>query len=88
MAYESQRCPGCKSYDSLVPLDKERRHVTWDGGVKVEVVQYRCRVCASVDTIRRDVSEAHKDVKPVTGHASWSDGRMYAGHHLIEELEV
>jgi hypothetical protein len=88
LAYESRQCPGCRSYDSLVPLEKELRHVTWEDGSKIEVVQYRCRVCASVDTIRRDVSEAHKDVKTVTGHAAWSDGRMYAGHSLIENEEA
>jgi len=89
MAYESQQCPGCRNFGTLVPLDSDLRHVTWaqHEGRKVEVRQMRCVACGAADLVKRDAAEKHKDDKPTTGHAAWGDGRMFAAVPLIEDEE-
>lgn len=86
-AYESGKCPGCGNYGTLVPLPKAARLVTWDeyDGRKVNVQQFRCVTCASAAAVQRDFAERHKDHKPAAGHASPSDGRMFAATPAIEE---
>lgn len=88
-AYESGKCPGCGNYDTLVPLPKDERRVTWaeHEGREFEVIQLRCLACASADIIKRDFAEKHKDYKPVTGHAAPGDGRMFASKPHKEEDE-
>lgn len=87
MAYEAQQCPGCGNYDTLVPLDKDLKHVTWTqhDGRKIEVRQMRCVACGAADLVKRDAAERHKDDKPATGRAAWADGRMFATRPLTDE---
>lgn len=86
-AHDSRTCPSCGNYDALVPIDKDRRHVTWDehDGRVAEVVAYRCIYCASADIVKRDFAEKHKDHKPLTGHVAPGDGRLFAAIPLADE---
>lgn len=85
--FDSGKCPGCGNYDTLVPLPKDERHVTWDehDGRKFEVITYRCLACAAADVVKRDWWAAHENDKPVTGQASPADGRMFAARPAVEE---
>lgn len=87
MAYESQLCPSCKNYGTLVPLPKALRNMRWDeyGERRFEVAQFRCLACASADAVKRDWSERYANTKPVTGQAAPGDGLMFAATPLIEE---
>lgn len=78
-AYEAGQCPNCHNYDCLVELESDLRHYVWDdlNGETFEVRQFRCLACAAADVVKRDWNERHKDDKPVTGHASPADGRMF-----------
>lgn len=88
-SFESGKCPGCGNYETLVPLPKSELLVTWDehGGRKVTVRQFRCVTCASASIVQRDFAERYKDHKPVAGHASPSDGRMFAAIPAREEAD-
>jgi hypothetical protein len=88
VAHESRRCPTCRNWDALEPMPAETRHVTWaqHGGRVAEVVAFRCIYCGAADIIKRDFAEKQKDHKPVTGHASPGDGRMFAARPPTEEV--
>lgn len=86
-AWEAMRCPSCHNYDSMVELDKDARHVTWDehGGQKFVVSQYRCLACGAADLIKRDWLAKHENTKPLAGQAAPGDGRMFITRPLNEE---
>lgn len=88
LAWEAGRCPKCRSYDSLVPLPKELRHVTWEehNGRKVEVAQVLCVVCGAADLVQRMWSERHAKDKPIPGQAAPADGRQFVAYPADEEV--
>jgi predicted RNA-binding Zn-ribbon protein involved in translation (DUF1610 family) len=99
--YEANRCPNCGTYDSLVPIETERagngrlrklaQVFRWgkDQGVepmrRFRVHQFRCLSCASVEIVRRDFHDRHKNHKPSTGKAAPNDGRIFMASPIEEE---
>lgn len=77
--YEANRCPACRNYDALVPLDEATRNVTWaeHGGRRVQVLQFRCIFCAAADTVQRDWRKDHDGDPDLKGQAKPADGRFF-----------
>lgn len=77
--HESNRCPSCRSYDSLVPIPNETRDVAWaeHDGRKAQVLQFRCIACGAADLVKRDWHKKHEDDAERTGVAKPADGRFF-----------
>jgi hypothetical protein len=87
LAYESQLCPNCGNYKTLVPLSEDMRYVRWDeyGGRRIEVNHYRCLTCASAEAVRRAYTERHAKDQAVPGQAAATDGLMVMAKPVIDE---
>jgi hypothetical protein len=87
LAYESQQCPTCRSFGTLVPVSGPAFPVRWDeyDGKRFEVRKVRCLSCASSAAVQRWWSEQLGDKKPISGEAAPGDGLMFTATPVSNE---
>lgn len=81
LAYEARKCPTCGNYDTIVAADPPETgpaRVTWPDGRSMDVRQWRCLACGSVDLVRRDYMATHEKDPTMPGHAAHGDGRLFS----------